>query len=82
METTLTMAGQQAVAGAPRLLAGPPVETGSGTGVAFGCPTVPAHHAPAAYPITWTKGAFSIPTTSMVLDRKNRPTRLLPERSP
>lgn len=74
METTLTMAGQQAIAGAARLRAAAPGPIGS---------AVPAHPASAGHqPTTWTKGVLSIPATFMVLETKNRPTRLLPERSP
>jgi hypothetical protein len=74
METTLTMAGQQAIAGAARLRAAAPGLIGS---------AVAAHPVSAGHqPTTWTKGALSFPTTSMVLEHKNRPTRLLPERSP
>ena len=82
METTLTMAGQQAIAGAARLRAVAPAGVGFGTSAGSGCTAVSAHPVSAGHPTTWTKGAFAIPTTSMVLERKNRPTRLLPERSP
>jgi len=74
METTLTMAGQQAIAGAARVCAAASGPIGS---------AVPAHPVSAGHqPTTWTKGALSISTTFMVLEPKNRPTRLLPERSP
>ena len=82
METTLTMAGQQAIAGAARLRAAAPGLIGSGTCAASGS-AVSAQPVSAGHqPTTWTKGAFSTPTTFMVLEPKNRPTRLLPERSP
>lgn len=82
METTLTMAGQQAIAGAARLRAVAPVEAAVGTCAGSGYAAASAHPVSAGHPTTWTKGAFAIPTTFMVLERKNRPTRLLPERSP
>ncbi|MFP5256214.1 MAG: hypothetical protein ACLGI8_10235 [Acidimicrobiia bacterium] len=82
METTLTMAGQQAVAGAARLRVGAPGVLGSGARTTCGYAAVPAHLASAGHRTTWTKGAFVIPTTFMVLEHENRPTRLLPERSP
>lgn len=82
METTLTMAGQQAVAGAARLRVGAPAVLGSAARATSGYAAVSAHPAPAGHRTTWTKGACVIPTTFMVLEHKNRPTRLLPERSP
>jgi hypothetical protein len=69
METTLTMAGQLAPAGAARLRA----SLGGSLSGTYG-----THHQTAA----WTKGAIAEPATSMVFDRKNRPTRPLPEPSP
>ena len=46
-----------------------------------------ASYAPAVHPVsvhqtTWIKGAAGEPTTFMVLDAKNRPTRPLSELSP
>lgn len=82
METMLTTAGQQAVAGAARLRVVAPVELGLGTCAGSGHAAVSAHPGSAGHPTTWTTGTFAIPTTVMVLDRTNRPTRLLPERSP
>lgn len=82
METTLTMAGQQAVAGAARLRVEAPGVIGTGPCATSRYAAVSAHPMSAGHPTTWTKGASAIPTTFMVLDRKNRPTRLLPERSP
>lgn len=80
IETTHTMAGLLAHAGAARLrVAAPaayataaPCTTGVRVHEAFG------QHQSAS----WTKGAIAIPTTSMVLDGKNRPSRPLLERSP
>ncbi len=83
METTHTMAGLLADAGAARLRAGAPVAP---------CITEVAHlgayGAIAQHQVigdhkasTWTKGALATPTTFMVFDRKNRPTRPLLERT-
>lgn len=83
METTHTMAGLLADAGAARLHAGAPVAP---------CLTVTAHlgayGAIARHQVigdhkasTWTTGALAIPATSMVFDRKNRPPRPLWERT-
>ena len=67
METTLTMAGQLAHAGAARPAAALGLDLGEhGT-----------HQASA-----WTMGAIAKPATSTVFDRKNRPTRPLPELTP
>ena len=49
--------------------------------------TTVASYAPAVHPVsvhqtTWIKGAAGQPTTFMVLDAKNRPTRPLSELSP
>ena len=67
METTLTMAGQQALAGAARLRAG------SGVISAY------AH----LHASSWTVGTLAEPTTfAMVFDGKNRPTRQPSELSP
>jgi hypothetical protein len=79
-ETTLTMAGLLAGAGASRVRVAPVSQrTGSAPIHAHG---VIAHPAAGYQPTTWTKGASAKPATFMVLDRKNRPTRLLSERSP
>ena len=67
MTTTLTMAGQLALAGAAR--------PGACLGLTLG--EYGTHHQASA----WTKGAIAKPATSMVFDRKNRPTRPLPEHS-
>jgi hypothetical protein len=68
METTLTMAGHLAHAGAAR----PCAALGTSQG-GYG-----THHQAS----TWTEGAIAKPATFTVLDRKNRPTRPLPEHSP
>jgi len=81
-ETTHTTAGLLAAAGAARLRAVAPAAYGSGACV---IPASAAISQPASgghQPTTWTKGAPAQPATFMVLDRKNRPTRLLSERSP
>jgi hypothetical protein len=68
METTLTMAGQLAHAGAAR----PAAVLGLTLGE-YG-----THHQASA----WTMGAIAKPATFAVSDRKNRPTRPLPELTP
>jgi hypothetical protein len=68
METTLTMAGQLAHAGAARPAAASGLTLGE-----YGT------HSQAS---AWTQGAIAKPATFMVLDRKNRPTRRLPELTP
>lgn len=79
METTLTMAGLLADAGAARLRGAPGLVS---------CPAAPTYGAHAHQvsgmhqSATWTKGAVAEPTTFMVLDGKNRPTRPLSELSP
>jgi hypothetical protein len=70
METTLTMAGHLAAAGAAR----PRAAFGMSQG-GYG-----THHRSAAW--TWTEGAIAKPATFVVLDAKNRPTRHLPELTP
>jgi hypothetical protein len=78
METTLTMAGPLAVAGAARL-------RGASAPAACPSPTYRAHAHQVSgiqQSATWTKGAFAEPTTFMVLTGKNRPTRPLSELSP
>lgn len=83
-ETTHTMAGLLADAGAARLRAGAPV--GSCTA---GSAVVATYGALAQHPVsgdhqstTWISGALAKPATFMVFDRKNRPTRPLSELSP
>jgi hypothetical protein len=68
METTLTMAGHQALAGAARPAAVLGLTLGD-----YG-----THHQ--ASP--WTPGAIAKPATFAVSDRKNRPTRPLSELTP
>ena len=83
METTHTMAGLLAVAGAARLRAAAPVSclTGIASVPAFGATA--QHQVFGSHPSsTWTTGALAKPATYMVFDRKNRPTRPLSELSP
>jgi hypothetical protein len=70
MTTTLTMAGQQAPAGAAR-----PGAAALGT-------TLSGAYGTHSHAAAWTTGAIAKPATFRVLDRKNRPTRPLPEHSP
>jgi hypothetical protein len=67
---THTKAGLAASAGAARLGAVAPAYLRSGRGS--------GHHLSS----TWTQGPIASPTTFMVFDSKNRPTRPLSERSP
>ena len=84
METTHTMAGLLADAGAARLRAAAPVAScliGAAPAAAYGVPA--QHQVSGNHPAsTWTKGAFAGSTTFMVLTDKNRPTRPLSELSP
>lgn len=79
METTHTMAGLLAHAGAARLRAAAPVACHPGAVAAYGVVGQPesGHQS-----TTWISGALATPATFMVLDRKNRPTRPLSELSP
>ena len=75
-ETHIT-AGLLAAAGAPR----------GASSLAACARTSFASYAPAVHPValhqtTWIMGAAGEPTTFMVLDAKNRPTRPLSELSP
>jgi hypothetical protein len=84
METTHTMAGLLADAGAARFRVAAPLASCS-TGVAVAAPYgVTAQHPVSGTHQTtsWISGALVTPTTFMVLDRKNRPTRPLSELSP
>lgn len=82
MEIVRTMAGLQAIAGAARLRAAAPGHHTAACAPygshAVAAPAVSAGH----HLTTWTEGVFAKPATSVVLVRKNRPARLLPERSP
>ena len=80
METTHTMAGHLADAGAARLRAAAPA---CSTGFAFAAVSgVQAHPVSGNHPsTTWISGALAKPATYMVLDSKNRPTRPLSELS-
>jgi hypothetical protein len=84
METTHTMAGLLADAGAARLRAAAPLAsclTGAAPLAIYGVPA--QHQVIGNHPSsTWTKGAIADPATFMVFDRKNRPTRPLSELSP
>ena len=84
METTHTMAGLLADAGAARLRAVAPVASCLTDAALLATYGVSAQHQVSGnHPSsTWTKGAIAEPTTFMVLDRKNRPTRPLSELSP
>ena len=75
-ETHIT-AGPQAAAGA-RLRASSPAVCSSATLASY----APAVHPVSLHQTTWIKGAAGEPTTFMVLDAKNRPTRPLSELSP
>lgn len=84
METTHTMAGLLAVAGAARLRAAAP-----GASCSTAAPVAVSYGIPVAHPVTgthqptsWISGALAKPATFMVFDRKNRPTRPLSELSP
>jgi len=83
-ETTHTMAGLLADAGATRLRAAAPLAsclTGAAPLATYG--VTAQHPVSGNHPSTsWTKGAIAKPATFMVFDRKNRPTRPLLERSP
>ena len=83
METTLTMAGLLADAGAARLFGGalPACSTGAAHGSTYDGSVV--HQVLGQHPsASWTKGAIAEPATFMVLARKNRPARPLSELSP
>jgi len=84
METTLTMAGLLADAGAARLRAAAPLAsccTAAAPGATYG--SLVQHPVSGNHPsATWTTGAIAKPATFMVFDRKNRPTRPLLEHSP
>lgn len=96
IETTHTTAGLLAHAGAARhrvaalaayatagYATAAPATAAHVVGDAFARPGVRRHEVLGQHqPTSWTKGAFGIPTTFMVLDRKNRPSRPLLERSP
>ena len=84
METTHTMAGLLAVAGAARLRAAAPgVACSTAAPVAVSYGTAVAHPVFGTHqPTSWISGALAKPATFMVFDRKNRPTRPLSELSP
>jgi hypothetical protein len=77
--TTHTTAGLLAHAGAARLDGH--ADLGAAAAAARGLSTTQGaygHHTSAS----WTVGAIAKPATFMVFNRKNRPTRPLPELSP
>ena len=80
METTLTMAGLLADAGAARLRVAAPASCT--TGIAAPGVYGALAHPVAGHQTTWISGALASPATSMVFDRKNRPTRRPSELSP
>ena len=83
METTLTMAGLLADAGAARLRAGAALVPSSAATGAGAYRTSVQHHTSGGHQVTtWISGALAKPATVMVFDRKNRPTRPLSELSP
>ena len=83
-ETTHTMAGLLADAGAARLRVAVPAascSTGSTRAASYG--TTVAHPVSGTHQTTsWISGALAKPATRMVFDRNNRPTRPLSELSP
>lgn len=83
METTLTMAGLLADAGAARLRGAAGLVSCPSDATAATAYDVRAHQGTGQHQSsTWTKGAIAEPATFMVLDGKNRPTRPLSELSP
>lgn len=80
---THTKAGLLASAGAARLgaVTAPACPTGTTLAATHGGATV--HQGFGSHlSSTWTQGATAKPATSMVFDRKNRPSRPLSEHSP
>lgn len=83
MESTHTMAGLLAPAGAARLRADAPVAARSTGAAAAGVYGATAQHPVSGnHQMSWISGALAKPATFMVLTCKNRPTRPLLERSP
>jgi hypothetical protein len=83
METTHTKAGLLADAGAARLRAAAPAASYRTTAASCAPSGARMHQVIGQHvSSSWTMGAAAIPTTFMVLDGKNRPTRPLLERSP
>ncbi len=83
-ETTHTMAGLLAPAGAARVRVAAPLascHTPAALAATYG---VTAQHPVSGDhgSTSWTKGAIAKPATFMVFDRTNRPTRPLLEHSP
>lgn len=84
METTHTMAGLLADAGAARLRAAAPLASCHTAAALHTTQVATAQHSVTGYrpSASWTKGAIAKPATFMVFDGKNRPTRPLLEHSP
>ena len=84
METTHTMSGLLADAGAARLYAAAPLASCHTAAARVASYSVTVQHPVSGLhgSTTWTKGAIAKPATFMVFDRKNRPTRPLLEHSP
>jgi hypothetical protein len=82
METTLTMAGQLALAGAARPSAAFGAPTSASTTAAHVAHVEATLGGYGTHQSLWTSGAIAKPATSMVFDRKNRPTRQPSELSP
>ncbi len=79
---TLTMAGQQAVAGDARLCAGPGVRTASPSTAAAAAPAIHGAYGH-LHSAKWAVDVVAEPTTTfLVFDDKNRPTRQPSELSP
>lgn len=86
IETTHTTAGLLAHAGAARRrVAAPAAYATAARATAAPCarPGVRVHEVLGQHQVaSWTTGAFATPTTFMVIDAKNRPSRPLLEHSP
>jgi hypothetical protein len=82
-QLTLTMAGQQAIAGGARLCAGSRLRPASVPAVGHVASAIPAAYGH-LHSAKWTVDAAAEPTTTafMVFDGKNRPTRQPSELSP
>jgi hypothetical protein len=83
METTHTMAGLLADAGAARLRAAALASCHTGAALVASHGVTVQHQVSGNHPAsTWTQGAIAKPATFMVFDRKDRPARPLSELSP
>jgi hypothetical protein len=82
-QTTLTMAGHTAHAGAARPAAAPGALSATHVSALPAAARVATKGGYGTHQdSTWTTGAIAKPATFMVLDRKNRPIRHLSELSP